>query len=299
MPDKGYWYFILSVHPGQLHVKPSWDFRLGAGAGASPLNYSNDTIEDTGIVMAPDCVAVMSSNSRLGSNSFEKGWWPWNIVKPGPMKAPPRNHVYSLPQALLTARAAELITPILEAHPELFAQVRAYALKPETLATLLMQIDTNADGFMTVRELIDSGFAAPFADILNFGAAGEDIDALPPIDLSTLTGDASFLFSYESLRILSSFYSKSDAVAKGLIRWLDSAQAAEGRGDTTARAVRSRASARRSRHRSARPSRTPRPARSSRSSARSERAAAFRTPHSPASAGTGSRRGCSPCRSRR
>ncbi len=155
----------------------------------------------------------------------------------GAAEAPPRNHPYNLTQALLTARAAELVAPILEMNPTLFGQVRAYALKPETLAALLSQIDTNADGLMTVRELIDSGFVAPFADILNFGAAGEDIDALPPIDLSTLTGDAGLLFSYDTLCILSSYYSTNDGVAKGLIRWLDTAKAAEGRGDMTARAV--------------------------------------------------------------
>lgn len=80
-----------------------------------------------------------------------------------------------------------------------------------------------------------STYVSPIADILRFGAGGEDIDALDAIGLSDLVGDPAFLFSFRSLRILSSFYSTSEAVTKGLIRKLDAAAAAEARGHLGAR----------------------------------------------------------------
>jgi len=56
------------------------------------------------------------------------------------------------------------------------------------------------------------------------------------ITKSDLSGDAAFLFSYDSCRALCEIYSGKEGVAHALIVKLDAAEAAEKRGDLRAKA---------------------------------------------------------------
>jgi hypothetical protein len=47
---------------------------------------------------------------------------------------------------------------------------------------------------------------------------------LSNIDFTNLPGDPAFLFSYQSLRVLTTLYSDDDGVAQGLIAKLDAAE---------------------------------------------------------------------------
>jgi hypothetical protein len=80
--------------------------------------------------------------------------------------------------------------------------------------------------------LYSPDWVAPFLDILGL-ASVEDV---PEISLDDLEGDPGFLFSYESLRMLTTFYSRDSGVTDGLIAKLDAAEAAESMGHTQAKA---------------------------------------------------------------
>ncbi|MBI3865707.1 MAG: hypothetical protein HY290_27860 [Planctomycetia bacterium] len=111
-----------------------------------------------------------------------------------------------------------MATPLLEDHPELSTQIRAYMKQPETMA--LLQQFTPA-------------WFAPFDDILRL--TDDEIHDLADMDLTNLQGDPAFLFSYESLRMVSTLYSNHDGVTSGLVAKLDAAEAAETRGNLSAK----------------------------------------------------------------
>ena len=63
-----------------------------------------------------------------------------------------------------------------------------------------------------------------------------EIDALSDLEVTDLEGDPAFLFSYESLRMLSTLYSNDSGVTNALVFKLDAAEDAELRGNLKARA---------------------------------------------------------------
>jgi prepilin-type N-terminal cleavage/methylation domain-containing protein len=135
------------------------------------------------------------------------------------------------------ALAAETVTPILLAHPELIAQVRPFLEQTNIVDQVFTTLDLNGDEVLTLDEMLQNPFIAPFADFLKTpGFFGPEIDAQIEIRQSDLVGDPKFLFSYESLRILSAFYARKHGIGHALIVKLDAAEAAEARGDMHAKA---------------------------------------------------------------
>jgi len=142
-----------------------------------------------------------------------------------------------LSPALPLATAAETVTPILLAHPELIPQVRPFLSQPEITGQVFNSLDLNGDGTLTLNEMLRNPLIAPFASFLRTpGFYGPTIDAQIALTESDLTGDPTFLFSYDALRALSEFYSTKHGVAHALAAKLDAAQAAETRGDLAGKA---------------------------------------------------------------
>jgi prepilin-type N-terminal cleavage/methylation domain-containing protein len=138
--------------------------------------------------------------------------------------------------ALALAQAAETVTPILLAHPELIPQVRPFLMQADIVDQIFEKLDLDGDGTLTLDELLQNQFIAPFAGFLKTpGFFGPEIDAQIALKRSDLSGDPAFLFSYDSLRILSAFYVKNHGIAHALIVKLDAAEAAEARGDLNAK----------------------------------------------------------------
>ncbi len=135
------------------------------------------------------------------------------------------------------ALAAKTVTPILLAHPELIPQVRPFLMQADIVDQVFKTLDLNGDEVLTLDEMLQNPFIAPFADFLRTpGFFGPQIDAQIEVRSTDLAGDPKFLFSYESLRILSAFYVKNHGIAHALIVKLDAAEAAEARGDLHAKA---------------------------------------------------------------
>ncbi len=135
------------------------------------------------------------------------------------------------------AQAAETVTPILLAHPELIPQVRAFLMQADIVDQIFNMLDLNGDGVLTLDEMLQNALIAPFAAFLKTpGFFGPEIDAQIELKRGDLVGDPAFLFSYESLRILTAFYVKNHGIAHALIVKLDAAEAAEMRGDLHAKA---------------------------------------------------------------
>jgi prepilin-type N-terminal cleavage/methylation domain-containing protein len=135
------------------------------------------------------------------------------------------------------AQAAETVTPILLAHPELFPQVRPFLLQTDIVGQIFNTLDLNGDETLTLDEMLKNPLVAPFGGFLRTpGYYGPQVDAQIAVGRGDLPGDPAFLFSYESLRILTDFYCNKRGVAHGLIAKLDAAQASEARGDLRAKA---------------------------------------------------------------
>ena len=135
------------------------------------------------------------------------------------------------------ALAAEMVTPILLAHPELFPQVRPFLMQSDIVGQIFDTLNLDGNETLTLDELLKNPYVAPFAAFLTTpGFYGPQIDAQIAVGRGDLPGDPAFLFSYESLRILTGFYSNKRGVAHALMAKLDAAEASEGRGDLQAKA---------------------------------------------------------------
>lgn len=224
-----YPYYILSVRQGKAKGDfESWDFRIAAGTVINPVHLTegSNSVFDVGAVGRPEGYAVKAKLFRTGTlipishvgNDVGVGddyWWPW---KDEAAPRPNQRH-YDLPFSLLTARAAESVTPLLEDHPELSTQIRANMKQPETTTQALSHFSP--------------AWFAPFDDILRL--SDDEIEDLSELDLTKLQGDPAYLFSYESLRVLSTLYSNHEGITSGLVAKLDAAEAAETRGNVNAK----------------------------------------------------------------
>jgi len=142
----------------------------------------------------------------------------------------------AVPGAAL-ALAAETVTPILLAHPELIPQVRPFLMQADIVDQIFMKLDLNGDGILTLDEMLQNEFIAPFAGFLKTpGFFGPEVDALIKVRRSDLKGDPAFLFSYEALRRLVALYVDKHGIAHALIVKLDAAEEAEERGNLAAKA---------------------------------------------------------------
>ena len=218
-----YWeYFLISVKPGTKGDKTTWDFRIAIGSEINPVyapNYltkGQNNFFDMGQTVDPKCNVENAEIFREGGFIFpvdgDKYWWVWNKSLPQP--PPPPKSRYNFSRTLLTAWAAEIVAPMIDAHPELASQVRAHMLKPETTTDVLSQYNP--------------AWFAPFNDILRL--SDDETAALADLELTNLEGDPAFLFSYESLRMLSNLYSGDDYVTLGLVTKLNAAELAEKQG---------------------------------------------------------------------
>lgn len=220
-------YYIISVRPGTEGEKATWDFRIASGFDYNPLVWlPTGSLFDNGVAVDPECKVAPAELERYGvwispanvDDTTVRYWWAWNKPQLPPPK--PRKSRYNLSRALVTAQAAEMVTPILEEYPELSPQVRPFLQSPENMAVVLSQYSPL--------------WFEPFHDILQLDDA--EIDALSNLEVTDLEGDPAFLFSYESLRMLSTLYSNDSGVTNALVSKLDAAEDAESRGNGKARA---------------------------------------------------------------
>lgn len=131
--------------------------------------------------------------------------------------------------------AAETVSPYLESHPALIPQVRP-ALQQNGLVDFVFGQLAGDGESVTLAQILENPFIAPFSGLLvDHGFYGQELDAQIVITRSDLTGSPLFLFSYESLRILSSVYGNKPGIAHSLSVKLDAAEAAERRGNLQAK----------------------------------------------------------------
>ena len=134
------------------------------------------------------------------------------------------------------AQAAETVTPLLLEHPELIPQVRPYLKQLDVAGQVFDKLDLSGDGTLTLDEMLQNPFIAPFAGVLRTpGAFGPGIDAQIALTRGDLSGDPAFLFSYASLETLVDFYGSNRGVAHSLIAKLEAGRRAEERNDTPAK----------------------------------------------------------------
>jgi prepilin-type N-terminal cleavage/methylation domain-containing protein len=139
------------------------------------------------------------------------------------------------------ALAAETVTPILVAHPELITQVRPYLEQRGIVNSVFRLLGSQeAEGCaqsLSLAQLLQNPLIKPFAPFLvDDSFFGQELDAQIVITPEDVTGHPRFLFSYKSLQILSRFYSQNHRVAHGLSAKLDAAEDAEERGNLVAKA---------------------------------------------------------------
>jgi prepilin-type N-terminal cleavage/methylation domain-containing protein len=197
-----------SVTPGTPGVESTWNFQLCAKEMGFNLTFCTDK----------NCKPTTLAHVTTLAHS----------QPPGELPAV---------QAPALAQAAETVTPILLAHPELIPQVRPFLMQAGITGQIFVMLDLNHDGVLTIDEMLQNQFILPFASFLRTpGFYGPQIDAQIMIRQSDLAGDPAFLFSYESLRVLSAFYSNNEGIAHALAAKLDAAEASEERGNSSAKA---------------------------------------------------------------
>jgi prepilin-type N-terminal cleavage/methylation domain-containing protein len=130
------------------------------------------------------------------------------------------------------ALAAETVTPILDQHPELVSQVRAFLSQNGIVDMIFDRLagGPNAQS-VTLTQLLQDPLIAPFAPYLTTpGSFGPEIDAQIVITRADLVGDPLYLFSYDAVRRLVHHYGDKRGVVLSLEIKLVLAQEAERRG---------------------------------------------------------------------
>jgi prepilin-type N-terminal cleavage/methylation domain-containing protein len=139
------------------------------------------------------------------------------------------------------AFAAETVTPILKAHPELLAQVRPYLAQPGIVNFVFRSLGSreaeNGAQSLTLAQLLQNPVTAPFAPFLvDKSFFGPELDAHLVITTRDVTGRPRFLFSFGSLRHLIRFYCENHGAAQALLAKLDAVEDAEERCNLAAKA---------------------------------------------------------------
>jgi len=125
-------------------------------------------------------------------------------------------------------------------HP-VDVNLRDYTTSPATVQDVFTRLDANHDGLLTPTEMLaDNALAHDFLATVQ-RTLGLDLTnadgSSPEIGLSDLTSDLGPpLFSYDSLRVATRDFVTKPGVAGGLIAKLNAAEAAETRGDLSAKA---------------------------------------------------------------
>jgi hypothetical protein len=140
--------------------------------------------------------------------------------------------------------SATLVASLLVQRPEIIPQVRAFASDPNTIAQDVLPRLSFRGGVNPLsilswgsdQEQPVPGFVQGLAQQLGWGANGEDLASLPPIDPSQLTWQQELnLFSYPGLSHLTSLLVGNPGIAHSLTAKLDAAESAEARGNAQAR----------------------------------------------------------------
>ena len=212
----------------------TFSYDVTPGTDQSPSNFSLCARDSTSFEFCTDKTCVVTTIFGVHAPvEMARGRAPLALVAEAPTLAGTPG---GIPSAAL-AQAAETVTPILLAHPELIPQVRPFLMQADIVDQVFKMLDLDGDGVLTLDEMLQNQFIAPFAGYLKTpGFFGPEIDAQIELRRGDLVGDPAFLFSYESLRILSAFYVKNHGIAHALIVKLNAAEAAEARGDLHAKA---------------------------------------------------------------
>ncbi len=134
----------------------------------------------------------------------------------------------------LSAAAVSTVSA-LDSRPLLTRVVRPLSAQEWFAGATFDLLDANHDGTLTVAELDANPVASHFASYYHAGGPfGEEIDARMTFKKSELAGSASDLFSYDTLRALTRYYSTKPGITNALIAKLDVAEAAEKRGNCRA-----------------------------------------------------------------
>ena len=227
--------FTLSykVAPGTPGDESTWNFELCAAKSYLRLEYCTDkSCEVTALqaVRAPTGVTRFATR-KVGRPGGGTGTAPQQPVG----KSDEAEGPAIPPEAL--AQAAETVTPILLEHPELIRQVRPYMERTDIVGTIFDMLDLNKDGTLTLDEMLQNPYIAPFAPFLKTpGFFGPEVDAQISVTRGDLSGDPAFLFSYDSLETLVDYYSNKRGVAHALIAKLEAAEASEMRGNVHSKA---------------------------------------------------------------
>jgi prepilin-type N-terminal cleavage/methylation domain-containing protein len=218
--DLGFCLIYKLTSTGTPGIQAGWNFSLCAVDKGPSFEYCMDKT----------CQVVTTSGSEV-KDSCPKP--PPPTPTPGPSGPPGPNQIAV--QAL--ALAAETVSPILDAHPELIPQVRPFLMQSGIVDSVfgILAGDSEAQS-LTLPQLLQNPLVAPFAPFLKTpGFFGPEIDDQIVIHRSDLTGSPLFLFSYESLRALSVFYCTKRGVAHALAEKLEAAEEAERRGNLSAK----------------------------------------------------------------
>jgi hypothetical protein len=153
-----------------------------------------------------------------------------------------------LTQDRILLSAATLVASLLQTDPSAIPKVRSFVnststLTGDVLPLFTRQSDNNFGGGITIPNILAWGqtqsvpvaaFVLGLAQQLGWGANGEDLTRIPPVDPSQLVWDQSMnLFSYDGLRHLTNLM-VSQPHAHSLVAKLDAAEEAERRGISTA-----------------------------------------------------------------
>jgi prepilin-type N-terminal cleavage/methylation domain-containing protein len=215
---------------GTPGLPAGWNFRLCA-IRSSEVEFCIDRTCQVATTLAPDITDRCPTPTPTPVAGAPGA--PAHAGSAAPATAPTASPML----AAALAQAAETVTPILEAHPELIPQVRPFLNQAGLTQQVFDLLDSNHDGVLTLDEMLENGVIAPFAPFLKTpGAFGSQIDAQIMLKPADLEGSPLFLFSYDSLRVLSVFYSQKPGLGQALSAKLDAAEAAERRGNLHAKA---------------------------------------------------------------
>jgi hypothetical protein len=225
-------YFIYSLRPGTKgpRSRATWDYRIASGITINPIYLATADPDlaaslygtyDDGKIVEPSTVVsrcrIFADRAEIFLDNGPPDVWYWDVHAPRHDVVPEHIPLEQIQLALATVRAAEIVTPLLEQHPDAALQIRAYSNNPANVAEALAKYDP--------------AWFAPFADIL--GISGPD--DVPPFEDEDLTRAPGYLFSYDSLRVVTAHYCRDLAVANSLCAKLDAAHAAEMAGQANAK----------------------------------------------------------------
>ena len=129
------------------------------------------------------------------------------------------------------AFGAETAVPLLDANARAIPLIRRFLSNPDVQGTVFNVLDMNQDGAVTIQELDNNPITALFGSVYHgSGPLAELVDSNIQITPADLSGDPGYLFTFGSLRQLTSYYCTERGVAHALLVKLAHAEDARKRG---------------------------------------------------------------------